>query len=132
MGRLCRPEQPQVNLFRRQYRLWPLFEALGRTARPFDLALLPIGAHEPRLLMKAVHVNPDETVQDARQMNARRIIAMRWGTIHLADEPPLEPPDPFRRAARTPPAMAAGFGSCATGRPRRSDRRSAAVRGARH
>jgi N-acyl-phosphatidylethanolamine-hydrolysing phospholipase D len=83
----------------------PVFKALGRSVRPFDLALLPIGAYEPRLLMKAVHVNPEEAVQVARELNARRIVAMHWGAIQLADEPPFEPPERFRVAAR-----AAGYG----------------------
>jgi N-acyl-phosphatidylethanolamine-hydrolysing phospholipase D len=83
----------------------PVFQALGHNGRPFDLALLPIGAYEPRLLMKAVHVNPEEAVQIARELHARRIVAMHWGTIQLADEPAFEPPGRFRAAAR-----AAGYG----------------------
>ena len=83
----------------------PVFRALGRNARPFDLALLPIGAYEPRLLMKAVHVNPEEAVQIARELNAKWVVAMHWGTIQLSDEPPFEPPERFRAAAR-----AAGYG----------------------
>ena len=84
----------------------PIFPELGRNARPFDLSLVPIGAYEPRLLMQAVHVNPEEAVQVAREVNARRIVAMHWGTIQLADEPAFEPPARFRAAAR-----AAGYGA---------------------
>jgi N-acyl-phosphatidylethanolamine-hydrolysing phospholipase D len=83
----------------------PIFPELGRNARPFDLTLLPIGAYEPRLLMRAVHVNPEEAVQIARDLNARRIVAMHWGTIQLTDEPPFEPPERLRAAAG-----AAGYG----------------------
>jgi L-ascorbate metabolism protein UlaG (beta-lactamase superfamily) len=83
----------------------PIFPELGRNGRPFDVALLPIGAYEPRLLMGAVHVNPEEAVQIARDLNARRVVAMHWGTIELTDEPPFEPPERFRTAAR-----AAGYG----------------------
>jgi L-ascorbate metabolism protein UlaG (beta-lactamase superfamily) len=61
---------------------------------------VPIGAYEPRLLMQAVHVNPEEAVRLARELNARRVLAMHWGTIQLTDEPPFEPPERFRRAAR--------------------------------
>jgi L-ascorbate metabolism protein UlaG (beta-lactamase superfamily) len=78
----------------------PVFQALGRNARPFDLALLPIGAYEPQLLMKAVHVDPEEAVQLAQELHAERIVAMHWGTIQLTDEPPFEPPERFRAAAR--------------------------------
>jgi L-ascorbate metabolism protein UlaG (beta-lactamase superfamily) len=83
----------------------PIFPQLGRNARPFDAALLPIGAYEPRLLMRAVHVNPEEAVQIGRDLNARRLVAMHWGTIQLTEEPPFEPPERFRAAAH-----AAGYG----------------------
>jgi N-acyl-phosphatidylethanolamine-hydrolysing phospholipase D len=83
----------------------PVFQTLGRNLRPFDLALLPIGAYEPRLLMQAVHVNPEEAVQIARELKARRVVAMHWGTIQLADEPAFEPPARFRAAAH-----GAGYG----------------------
>jgi N-acyl-phosphatidylethanolamine-hydrolysing phospholipase D len=83
----------------------PIFPELGRNGRPFDLTLLPIGAYEPRLLMRAVHVNPEEAVQIARDLNARRVVAMHWGTIQLTEEPPFEPSERFRAAART-----AGYG----------------------
>ena len=83
----------------------PIFPELGRNMRPFDLSLVPIGAYEPRLLMEAVHVNPEEAVRLARDLYARRVVAMHWGTILLTDEPPFEPPERFRRAAR-----AAGYG----------------------
>jgi L-ascorbate metabolism protein UlaG (beta-lactamase superfamily) len=78
----------------------PIFPELGRNGRPFDVSVLPIGAYEPRLLMQAVHVNPEEAVRIARDLDARRIVAMHWGTIQLTDEPAFEPPIRFRTAAR--------------------------------
>jgi N-acyl-phosphatidylethanolamine-hydrolysing phospholipase D len=83
----------------------PVFPDLGRNGRPFDITLVPIGAYEPQLLMQAVHANPEEAVQIARDLNATRVVAMHWGTIQLTDEPPFEPPERFRSAAR-----AAGYG----------------------
>jgi N-acyl-phosphatidylethanolamine-hydrolysing phospholipase D len=64
-----------------------------------DMALLPIGAYEPRRLMRGVHCTPEEAVQIARDIGARRICGMHWGTIRLTDEPPFEPPARFRAAA---------------------------------
>jgi N-acyl-phosphatidylethanolamine-hydrolysing phospholipase D len=83
----------------------PIFQELGRELAPFDLALLPIGAYEPRLLMQGSHATPEEAVQIARDLHVRRIVGMHWGTIRLTDEPPFEPPVRFRAAAAT-----AGYG----------------------
>jgi N-acyl-phosphatidylethanolamine-hydrolysing phospholipase D len=83
----------------------PVFEELGRQLAPFDLALLPIGAYEPRLLMQGSHATPEEALQIAGDLRARRIVGMHWGTIRLTDEPPFEPPVRFRAAA-----SAAGYG----------------------
>jgi N-acyl-phosphatidylethanolamine-hydrolysing phospholipase D len=77
----------------------PVFTELGKDLRPFDLSLLPIGAYEPRLLMRAVHANPEEALQIGQQLRARRLVGMHWGTISLTDEPPFEPPQRFRTAA---------------------------------
>jgi N-acyl-phosphatidylethanolamine-hydrolysing phospholipase D len=77
----------------------PVFRELGLQLAPFDLALLPIGAYEPRLLMQGSHATPEEALQIARDLHARRIVGMHWGTIRLTDEPPFEPPVRFRAAA---------------------------------
>ncbi len=83
----------------------PVFPELGRELAPFDLALLPIGAYEPRLLMQGSHATPEEALQIARDLRALRLVGMHWGTIRLTDEPPFEPPVRFRAAA-APPATA--------------------------
>lgn len=51
-----------------------------------DLALVPIGAFEPRWFMAPMHINPAEAVQLHRESGARRSIAMHWGTFQLSDE----------------------------------------------
>jgi L-ascorbate metabolism protein UlaG (beta-lactamase superfamily) len=82
-----------------------VFQELAGRIAPFDLALLPIGAYEPRPLMQAAHTTPEEALQIARELGARRVVGMHWGTIRLTDEPPFEPPARFRAAA-----PAAGYG----------------------
>jgi N-acyl-phosphatidylethanolamine-hydrolysing phospholipase D len=77
----------------------PVFAELAADLDRFDLALLPIGAYEPRLLMRGSHTNPEEAVQIGRELRAERILGMHWGSIALTDEPPFEPPERFRRAA---------------------------------
>jgi L-ascorbate metabolism protein UlaG (beta-lactamase superfamily) len=86
----------------------PAFAELAGLDR-FDLALLPIGAYEPRPLMRAVHTTPEEAVQIGRELRAERIVGMHWGAITLTDEPPFEPPERFRTSA-----AAAGYPSDAT------------------
>ena len=78
----------------------PVFAELGRRYAPFDLALVPIGAYEPRELMRASHATPEEAVRLGRELGAGRLVGMHWGTIQLTDEPPFEPPERFRAAAR--------------------------------
>jgi N-acyl-phosphatidylethanolamine-hydrolysing phospholipase D len=77
----------------------PVFQELGRSGTPFDLALLPIGAYEPRALMRAGHVTPEEAVAIGGELHAKRLVGMHWGAIQLTDEAPFEPPGRFRTAA---------------------------------
>ncbi len=51
-----------------------------------DLALLPIGAYEPRWFMSAVHMSPEDAVQAHRILGAKITIAIHYGTFQLTDE----------------------------------------------
>jgi L-ascorbate metabolism protein UlaG (beta-lactamase superfamily) len=76
----------------------PVFKEMKPTAG-FDLGLVPIGAYEPRLLMRGVHTTPEEAVAIGRDLGIKRLVAKHWGTIQLTDEPLFEPPGRFRTAA---------------------------------
>lgn len=73
----------------------PDFVEIGKRLGPIDLASVPIGAYEPRAMMQAVHVNPEEAVRVAREVNARQAVGMHFGTFDLTDEPLDEPPRRF-------------------------------------
>jgi L-ascorbate metabolism protein UlaG (beta-lactamase superfamily) len=64
----------------------------GRKFGGFDLAMIPVGAYEPRWFMKTNHVNPEEAVQAHRDLNSRHSVGMHWGTFRLTDETLDEPP----------------------------------------
>lgn len=56
-----------------------------------DVAMIPIGAYEPRWFMKQQHVNPDEAIQIHRDIGSKLSIGVHWGTFRLADEPLAAP-----------------------------------------
>jgi L-ascorbate metabolism protein UlaG (beta-lactamase superfamily) len=58
----------------------------GLELGPFDLALLPIGAYEPRWFMRYQHMNPADSTQAHLDLRARRSMAIHFGTFPLADE----------------------------------------------
>jgi N-acyl-phosphatidylethanolamine-hydrolysing phospholipase D len=58
----------------------------------FDIALLPIGAYEPRWFMKDQHANPAEAVQIFHDLGCKRAMGVHWGAFQLTDEPLDEPP----------------------------------------
>ena len=70
----------------------PDFGTIGDRLGPFDVALLPIGAYEPRWFMRYVHMNPEEAVDAFRVLNARVMVPIHWGTFKLTDEAMDEPP----------------------------------------
>ncbi len=76
------------------------FKQIGNKYDGFDLALLPIGAYEPRWFMKSYHVNPDEAVKIHMDIKSRYSVAMHWGTFILTDESLDEPPLKLREALK--------------------------------
>jgi len=76
----------------------PEFGAIGERYGPFDVALIPIGAYEPRWFMRYLHMNPEEAVAAFRALNARMMVPIHWGTFKLTDEAMDEPPIRARAA----------------------------------
>jgi L-ascorbate metabolism protein UlaG (beta-lactamase superfamily) len=79
---------------------FPGFAEYGRRFKPIDVALLPIGAYEPRWFMRYQHMNPDEAYQAFLALGARYMIPMHWGTFDLSDEPLDLPPRALEEAVR--------------------------------
>lgn len=77
-----------------------VFREIGERAGPFDLALVGIGAYEPRIIMEASHATPEEAIAIARDIRARAAVGMHWGSIMLTPEDPFEAPMRFRKAAQ--------------------------------
>ena len=80
-----------------------------------DLALLPIGAYEPRWFMQSVHMNPAEAVQAHLDLEASESIGMHFGTFQLTTEgidEPLRALEEARRVRNIPQSRfrTLGFG----------------------
>jgi L-ascorbate metabolism protein UlaG (beta-lactamase superfamily) len=80
-----------------------------------DLALIPIGAYEPRWFMREQHCNPAEAVQIHLDLGARISIAMHWGTFPLTDDGFDDPPRELARALAAPGLPPTDFRICAPG-----------------
>lgn len=60
-------------------------ETFKRLGAP-TLSLLPIGAYEPRWMMKANHLNPEEAILSHLDLQSKLSIGMHFGTFQLSDE----------------------------------------------
>jgi L-ascorbate metabolism protein UlaG (beta-lactamase superfamily) len=85
----------------------PYFREIGRRFPRIDLALIPIGAYEPRWFMARHHVDPAEAVRVHLDVGARRSIGMHFGTFQLTGEA-IDAPVVALRRARAEAGLAEG------------------------
>jgi L-ascorbate metabolism protein UlaG (beta-lactamase superfamily) len=62
------------------------FREVNQRHGPLKLAILPIGAYEPRWFMREQHMNPAEAVQALSDCGAEFALASHYGTFQLTDE----------------------------------------------
>lgn len=87
----------------------PHFREIHERTGGVHLALLPIGAYEPRWFMKDVHMTPAEAVQAHLDLAAEQSIAMHFGTFQLTPEGIDDPPAALGEALRARHLPAARF-----------------------
>ncbi len=90
----------------------------------FDMALLAVGAYEPRWFMKGQHINPAEAVQIHQDLKAKRSVGVHWGTFALTDEPLDQPPKDLAAAKAAANIGDDDFFVLAIGQTRRIDKRT--------
>jgi L-ascorbate metabolism protein UlaG (beta-lactamase superfamily) len=62
------------------------FRRVAEAHGPLKLAILPIGAYEPRWFMRDQHMNPSDAVRALFDCGAERALAHHHGTFQLTDE----------------------------------------------
>jgi L-ascorbate metabolism protein UlaG (beta-lactamase superfamily) len=62
------------------------FRRVGQAHGPLRLAILPIGAYEPRWFMRDQHMNPSDAVKALADCGAQQALAHHHGTFQLTDE----------------------------------------------
>lgn len=64
----------------------PHFAEIQKRMGDVDLALLPIGAYEPRWFMKDIHMNPEDAVLAHLDLKAKQSLGMHFGMFQLTNE----------------------------------------------
>ncbi|GJJ14105.1 hypothetical protein Clacol_008362 [Clathrus columnatus] len=93
----------------------PAFKQIGDKFGGFDLALLPIGAYNPRPLLSYMHCAPQDSVRLFADLKAKKAIAMHWGTWHLGGEPFDEPVALLKQEREKAGLKSGEFEPCAIG-----------------
>jgi L-ascorbate metabolism protein UlaG (beta-lactamase superfamily) len=72
------------------------FRQIGERLGPFDIAFIKIGSYGPGAAWTDIHMPPEQAVQAHRDLRAKRMFPVHWGTFNLAYH---DWDEPIRRAA---------------------------------
>ena len=90
----------------------PHFAEVAARFPRIDLALIPIGAYEPRFFMRTQHMDPGEAVRAHLALGARRSVGMHFGTFAGLTDEAIEGPEAWLAEARAAAGVAAeAFGT---------------------
>jgi L-ascorbate metabolism protein UlaG (beta-lactamase superfamily) len=73
------------------------FKTIGNIHGPFDLAILECGQYDKH--WKYIHMMPEEVVQAAQDLNAKKLLAVHWGKFSLSNHSWDEPARRVYKAA---------------------------------
>ena len=80
-----------------------IYKDLGKKYGPIDLLLINIGAYNFKAMgieRSIYHATPEEALQIGKDINAKKILGMHWGTVVLSLEPIMEPPKRLKENAK--------------------------------
>ncbi|WP_039047643.1 MBL fold metallo-hydrolase [Acinetobacter junii] len=79
----------------------PHFKKIHERYGDARVALLPIGAYEPRQLMRFVHMNPQDAFHAHLDLHAHRSLAIHFRTFQLTDEDRNAPEHELQQAMKS-------------------------------
>jgi L-ascorbate metabolism protein UlaG (beta-lactamase superfamily) len=80
-----------------------IYKDLGKKYGPIDLLLINTGAYNFKAMgieKSIYHTTPEEALQIGKDIKARKVLSMHWGTVVLSLEPIMEPPKRFKENAK--------------------------------
>lgn len=76
-----------------------IFKEIGKNFGSFDIAMLTIGTYGNKKYGVNNHTTPKEAIIIGKEIKAKTLLGMHWGTIELTDENPWEPTKRFKELA---------------------------------
>ncbi|MBW1725017.1 MAG: MBL fold metallo-hydrolase [Deltaproteobacteria bacterium] len=76
-----------------------IFKEIGTKFNSFNLAMVTIGTYGNRKYGVNNHTTPEKAVTIGKEIKAKVLLGIHWGTIDLSDEDPWEPPKRFKVSA---------------------------------